>query len=102
MGFPDGSASKEYVCNAGDTSSIPGLGRFPGGGNGQRSLAVYSSKSRKELDTTEQFYILHSVSSFFLLGLNFTFSKQLFSYQKEVDIGLLKVFPSGQGIIIRL
>ena len=36
-GFPNGSAGKETTCNAGDTGdadSIPGLGRFPGGGNG--------------------------------------------------------------------
>ena len=25
---------KEPTCNAGDTDSIPGLGRFPGGGHG--------------------------------------------------------------------
>ena len=29
MGFPGGSAGKEYACNAGDLGSIPGLGRFP-------------------------------------------------------------------------
>ena len=34
MGFPNGSASKEYTYNAGDRSSIPGSGRFPGEGNG--------------------------------------------------------------------
>ena len=28
--FPDGSDSKESACNAGDLSSIPELGRFPG------------------------------------------------------------------------
>ena len=36
-GFPDGSAGKESVCNAGDTGDsglIPGWGRSPGGGNG--------------------------------------------------------------------
>ena len=27
MGFPGGSAGKEYACNAGDLGSIPGLGR---------------------------------------------------------------------------
>ena len=35
--FPDGSAGKEFICNAedtGDSSSIPGLGRCPGGRNG--------------------------------------------------------------------
>ena len=34
MGFPGGSDSKESACNAGDPSSIPGLGRSPGEGNG--------------------------------------------------------------------
>ena len=34
MGFPGGSDSKESTCNAGDPGSIPGLGRFPGEGNG--------------------------------------------------------------------
>ena len=33
LGFPGGSAGKEYVCNEGDLGSIPGLGRFPGEGN---------------------------------------------------------------------
>jgi len=34
MGFPGGSTAKESTCNAGDPSSIPGLGRFPGEGTG--------------------------------------------------------------------
>ena len=29
-----GSDSKESTCNVGDLSSIPGLGRSPGGGHG--------------------------------------------------------------------
>ena len=29
MGFPETSLGKETTCNAGDPSSIPGLGRFP-------------------------------------------------------------------------
>ena len=36
-GFPDGSTGKESACNtggSGDMGSIPGLGRSPGGGNG--------------------------------------------------------------------
>ena len=32
--FPDGSDDEESACNAGDPDSIPGLGRFPGEGNG--------------------------------------------------------------------
>ena len=33
-GFPSGSAAKESTCNAGDPSSIPGLGRSTGEGIG--------------------------------------------------------------------
>ena len=34
MGFPGDSDGKESAFNVGDLSSIPGLGRSPGGGNG--------------------------------------------------------------------
>jgi len=34
LGIPVGSAGKESACNAGDLSSIPGLGRSPGEGKG--------------------------------------------------------------------
>ena len=34
LGFPGGSAGKESTHNVGDLSSIPGLGRSPGEGNG--------------------------------------------------------------------
>ena len=66
LGFPGGSAGKEFAHNAGDLGLIPGLGRSSGGrhGNplqfsclenphGQRSLVGYSSWGCKELDTTE-------------------------------------------------
>ena len=33
-GFPGDSAGKEPTCNVRDLGSIPGLGRFPGEGNG--------------------------------------------------------------------
>ena len=65
-GFPGGSDGKESACNEGDLGSIPGLGRFPGEGNGnplqhsclekphgQRSLAGYRTWGRKESDMTE-------------------------------------------------
>ena len=58
-GFPGGSAGKESACNAGDLSSIPGLGRSLGEGNGyplqysglQNSMdcAVRGSQSRTRL-----------------------------------------------------
>ena len=34
QGFPGGLDDKESTCNARDKGSIPGLGRSPGGGNG--------------------------------------------------------------------
>ena len=34
VGLPGGSGGKESSCNAGDTGSIPGSGRYPGEGNG--------------------------------------------------------------------
>ena len=34
MGFPGGSDSKETTCIVGDLGSVPGWGRFPGGGHG--------------------------------------------------------------------
>ena len=39
-GFPGGSEGKASACNVGDLGSIPGLGRFPGEGNG--NLLQYS------------------------------------------------------------
>ena len=39
-GFPGGSDGKEAACNAEDLSSVPGLGRSPGEGNG--NLLQYS------------------------------------------------------------
>ena len=67
LSLPGGSDGKESACKAGDLSLTPGLGRSPGGGHGhplqysclenphgQRSLAGYSPRGRKELDMTEQ------------------------------------------------
>ena len=34
LGFPGGSDSKEFACNAGDPGLIPGLGRSPREENG--------------------------------------------------------------------
>ncbi|CAI9164997.1 unnamed protein product [Rangifer tarandus platyrhynchus] len=61
--FPDDSDGEESACNAGDPGSIPGLGRFPGEGNGnplQYSCLENSMDrgcspwGRKELDMTER------------------------------------------------
>ena len=60
-GFPCVSIGKEVACNAGDLSSLPGLGRFLGGGNGYplqycglENSMDYSPWGRKESDMTEQ------------------------------------------------
>ena len=64
-GFSGGSDGKESACSAGDTDSIPGLGRSPGEGNGNHSsilawripwktLVGYSPWVLKELDTAKQ------------------------------------------------
>ena len=63
MGFPSSSGGKESACNAGGLGSILGLGRSPGGrqGNllqdsclenphGQKSLAGYSPWGHKGSD----------------------------------------------------
>ena len=58
--FPDSSLGKESASNAGDPSSIPGLGRSPGEGKGYplqysglENSMDYRPWGHKELDTTE-------------------------------------------------
>ena len=49
-GFPGDSEGNETACDAGDPSSIPGLGRFPGKWNGnplQYSCLENPIKQRK-------------------------------------------------------
>ena len=71
QGFPGGSDGKESTCHIGYLGSIPGLGRFPGGGHGnplqypwlenshgQRSLVGYSLWDCKESDMTKRLSIL--------------------------------------------
>ena len=43
QGFPDSSAGKEPACNAGELSSIPGLGRSPGEGIGYPFQYLWTS-----------------------------------------------------------
>ena len=54
-GFSCSSADKESTCNAGDVNSIPGVGRYPGEGNGyplqysdlENSMTVQSMGSQR-------------------------------------------------------
>ena len=66
LGFPDSSVGKETACSSGDLGSIPGLGRFPGGGHGNplqysclqnpmdRGVCWAAAHGVTELDTTER------------------------------------------------
>ena len=48
--FPGGSNGKESAYSAGDLGSIPGLGRFPGEGNGH---ALQYSGLKNSMDYIE-------------------------------------------------
>ena len=45
MSFPGGSDGQVSACNAGDSGSIPGLGRSPGEGNSDPLQYSYPGKS---------------------------------------------------------
>ena len=56
-GFPGTTGGKESTCNAGDPSSIPGLGRSPGEGIGyllQYSWASLVAQLVKNLPTMQE------------------------------------------------
>ena len=79
-GFPGGASGKEPTCQCRRCkwwSSIPGLGRSPGGGSGnplqysclenpheQRSLVGYSLQGHKELDMMEATWHAHFIAKF--------------------------------------
>ena len=76
-GFPGGANSKEPVCNAGnirDAGSIPGLGRHPGGGNG--NLLQYSCLENP-MDRGAWWAMVHGVTK------SWTWLKWLSTMSKE-------------------
>ena len=66
LGFPCGSAGKEFACDMGDLGLIPGLGRSPGEGKGyplrysglENSMDCIVHGVAKESDTTERLLLL--------------------------------------------
>ena len=60
LGFPGGSAGKESACNAGDLCLIPGLGRSPGEGHGNR--LQYSCPENLPMDKGAWRAIVHGVA----------------------------------------
>ena len=59
QGFSGGSEGKEFVCNVGDLDSIPGLGRFPGEGNGN---SLQYSCLENPTDRGDWWAIVHEVA----------------------------------------
>ena len=60
LSFPGSSADKESACNAGNPSSIPGSGRYPGEGIGY-SLQ-YSCLERTRMDRGASQATVHGVA----------------------------------------
>ena len=68
MGFPCGSAGKEFACSIGDPGLIPGLERSLGEGkdyplqySGLENSMDCNPWVHKELDTTERPLLTHSL-----------------------------------------
>ena len=57
--FPGGSNGKASVYNAGDPGSIPGLGRSPGGGNG--NPLQYFGHLMRRVDSLEKTLMLGGI-----------------------------------------
>ena len=60
QGSPGSSVGKESTCNAGDPSSIPGSGRFPGEGTGyplQYFWASLLAQMVKNLSTMQETWV---------------------------------------------
>ena len=79
-GFPGGSDCKESACHAGDPCSVPGLGRFPGEGDGYslqlncKMIFLSERLGIKMVYLLSEFwllYIWHFFLSFFSLLLLF-------------------------------
>ena len=69
--FPGGSFGKESAWNAGDLGSIPGLGRFPGEGNGnplQYSCLKNSMDRRAWLATVHEVTKSQTVTNTFVVA----------------------------------
>ena len=95
-GFPGSSEGKESACNARDLGSVSGLGRSPGGGqgnplqcscpenpHGRRSLAGYSPRGAIEPDTTEHALSWQDTYRFVACGLQWTLANNIKSVYRQ-------------------
>ena len=81
LGFPGGSDSKEFTCNAGDLGSIPGLGRSPGE---RKDYPLQCSVPENSMDC-----IVHGVKKSQIRLSNFHFtSRQIWDYVFQLPLKL--------------
>ena len=105
LGFPGGSGGKESACNAGDPGLIPGLGRYPGEGNGyplqysglENSMECIGHRV-SESDTTERLS-LHLTSTLLLFFClfplkNTVISSSVFSLKWDLHAEGFQMFIS--------
>ena len=59
LDFPGGSVVKNPPANTGDTGLIPGLGRYPGGGNGN---SLHYSCLENPMDRGAWWAVTHGVA----------------------------------------
>ena len=74
LGFPGDSAGKESTCHVGDLDLFPGLGRFPGQGNGYPLQYSYLENSvhcivHEVTKSQTQLRFFHFDTIIFLLSL---------------------------------
>ena len=72
MGFPGGSDGKASACNAEDPGSIPGSGRSPGEGNGNR---LQYSCLENSMDGGAWWATVHGITKSQTRLSNFTYLK---------------------------
>ena len=78
-GSPDSAVGKESACNAGDPSSIPGLGRSPGEGLGYPSMDCVVQGVTKSSTQLSDFHFLRP-------GSGRPLSLQLCKYQEAFSV----------------
>ena len=78
MGFPGGSEVKASASNVGDLGSVPGLGRFPGEGNGN---PLQYSCLENRMDGGAWWSIIHGVAKSRTRLSDFTFTFTFFQLE---------------------
>ena len=80
-GFPDGSDDKESICSARDLGSILGLGRCPGGGNGN---PLQYSSLENPIDRGAWWATVHGVIKSWTQLSDFIFTFHFHALEKEM------------------